>query len=60
MTGIIINNIKCDNCSAEYEIKHDLPEDDFTITFCPFCGHEREVEEDEPYQNIDERYDDWD
>ena len=28
----------CDNCSAQYIVKHDLPEDDYIEQFCPFCG----------------------
>ena len=26
----------CDNCSAQYIVKHDLPEDDYIEQFCPF------------------------
>ena len=32
---------KCDNCSAEYTVKHELPED-YIEQFCPFCGQEHE------------------
>jgi len=46
---------KCDNCSAEYTVKHELPED-YMEQFCPFCGHEHE-EEVEVKTDIDE---DWD
>ena len=36
----------CDNCSANYIVKHDLPED-YIEQFCPFCGEEHEnIEED--------------
>ena len=31
----------CDNCSATYIVKHDLP-DDYIEQFCPFCGEEHE------------------
>ena len=37
----------CDNCSATYIVKHDLPED-YIEQFCPFCGEELDNElEDE-------------
>ena len=29
----------CDNCSATYIVKHELPED-YIEQFCPFCGEE--------------------
>jgi len=50
--------INCDNCGAEYSIKHDLPEADYKITFCPFCSCEKE--EDENFEGIENRYEDWD
>ena len=31
----------CDNCSAQYIVKHDLP-DDYIEQYCPFCGEEHE------------------
>ena len=48
--------INCDNCGAEYSIKHDLPEADYKITFCPFC---RKDEVDEDFENVEDRYEDW-
>ena len=39
----------CDNCAANYIVKHDLPED-YIEQFCPFCGEE--IPETE--YNIDE------
>ena len=53
------DKIKCENCSAEYEVKHDLPKDDFTIRYCPFCRQEREVEEDDILNEVEDRYEDW-
>ena len=32
----------CINCGALYEVKHDLPEEDYIERFCPFCGEEKE------------------
>ena len=47
----------CTNCGALYNVMHDLPEEDFKETFCPFCGHES-VEEDE-IMHVEDRYEDW-
>ena len=47
----------CTNCGALYDIKHDLPEEDYTERFCPFCGHES-AEEDE-IMHVEDRYEDW-
>ena len=47
----------CTNCGALYDVKHDLPEEDFKETYCPFCGHES-VEEDE-IMHVEDRYEDW-
>ena len=45
----------CDNCSAQYIVKHDLPEDDYIEQFCPFCGEEHEdIDEDMDAINWDE------
>ena len=52
------DKIKCENCSAEYEVKHDLPKDDFTIRYCPFCRQEREIEDD-VFNGVEDRYEDW-
>ena len=45
----------CTNCGALYDIKHDLPEEDFTERFCPFCGEEHEQIEEDVLLN-----EDWD
>ncbi len=47
----------CTNCGATYEVKHGLPEEDYTERFCPFCGHES-AEEDE-IMHVEDRYEDW-
>ena len=48
----------CTNCGALYDIKHDLPEEDFKESFCPFCGHEEEINEDE-VEWVETKYEDW-
>ena len=45
----------CTNCGASYEIKHDLPEEDYIEQFCPFCGEEHE-EVEEHITDIDENW----
>ena len=47
----------CANCGALYDIKHDLPEEDFIEKFCPFCGHENE--DDDEISHVEDRYEDW-
>ena len=47
----------CTNCGASYDIKHDLPEEDFTERFCPFCGEEKEF--DDEITHVEDRYEDW-
>jgi len=47
----------CSNCGATYEIKHDLPEEDYIERFCPFCGHEKEDEDE--ISHVEDRYEDW-
>ena len=48
----------CTNCGALYDVKHDLPEEDYIVKFCPFCGHENEIEED-VISHVEDRYEDW-
>ena len=45
----------CDNCSAQYVVRHDLPED-YIEQYCPFCGEEHENIEEDPHI---EDEDDW-
>lgn len=45
--------ITCNECEAEFKIKHSLDETFYEVNFCPFCGREiweqdeEEIEEDE-------------
>ena len=32
----------CDSCSATFIIVHELPEEEYTEQYCPFCGEEHE------------------
>ena len=51
------NKKTCINCAAEYEIKYDLPEEDYMEKFCPFCGEENEIEDE--VSHVEDRYEDW-
>lgn len=37
----------CDNCDAEFKIKHSLDESYYEVMFCPFCGADIDEEEEE-------------
>ena len=47
----------CINCGASYEVKHDLPEEDYIERFCPFCGEEKE--DCDEISHVEDRYEDW-
>ena len=47
----------CGNCGASYEVKHDLPEEDYIERFCPFCGEEKELNDE--ITHVEDRYEDW-
>ena len=37
----------CDSCLLYTSLVHELPEDNYTEQYCPFCGEEHEdIEED--------------
>ena len=46
----------CSNCGATYEIKHDLPEEDYILKYCPFCGEEQEIIDE--LEEVEKRYED--
>lgn len=43
----------CNECEAEFKLKHTLDETFYEVNFCPFCGKEiweedeNEIDEDE-------------
>ena len=39
--------IACESCDAEFTIKHDMMEESYIVSFCPFCGEDVLLEEDE-------------
>lgn len=38
--------LQCEDCEASFEIKHDLEERYYKVSFCPFCATEIELEDD--------------
>ena len=38
--------LKCDNCSAEYKIDHEMDKEHYVPIYCPFCGWEVEEQEE--------------
>ena len=44
--------LQCDNCEAEFKIRHNLDEMYYEVMFCPFCGGEiaEEVEDSDEYE----------
>ena len=47
----------CENCSATFLVVHDLDEDDYIEQYCPFCGEEKEI--DDEITHVEDRYEDW-
>ena len=39
--------IACESCDAEFTIKHDMMEESYIVSFCPFCGEDVLLEEDD-------------
>ena len=37
---MVQQTIACDTCNAEFTIKHDMLEQSYFVTFCPFCGED--------------------
>ena len=49
-----MNRKKCINCGAEYTVEHDLPEEDYILKYCPFCGEELAEEMEDELEDYDE------
>ena len=53
--------ISCDDCRTEFEIKFD--EEELDLIYCPFCGADlfwEDDDEDDIYNEWDDRYPDND
>jgi len=38
--------VVCEECSAEYQVKHDLEETLYIIKYCRFCGNPIDLQDD--------------
>ena len=39
--------IGCESCNAEFTIKHEMMEEPYMVSFCPFCGEDLLIEEED-------------
>ena len=39
--------LACESCNAEFTIKHDMLEQSYMVSFCPFCGEDILIEEED-------------
>jgi len=61
MSSIIIKKtVECEECEAEYKVRHDMSERHYVVTFCSFCGTELEIETTlDDFIDEDEIEEDW-
>ncbi len=45
--------IACNTCNAEFTIKHDMLEQTYIISFCPFCGEDIDEENVEEHEKAE-------
>ena len=38
--------LQCEDCEASFEVKHDMDERYYNVSFCPFCATELELMDD--------------
>jgi DNA-directed RNA polymerase subunit RPC12/RpoP len=41
----------CYACEAEFEIEHDMDEEEYAVVYCPFCSEKIDVDMDDWYQD---------
>ena len=49
--------IVCEECDAEFRIKHDLDSRLYSIVHCPFCGDGLNKELEDELEDFEEDYD---
>ncbi len=61
MSSIIIKKtVECEECEAEYKVRHDMSDRHYVVTFCSFCGTELEIETTlDDFIDEDEIEEDW-
>ena len=57
---IIKKTVECEECEAEYKVKHDMSDRHYVVSFCSFCGAELDIETSlDDFINEDEIEEDW-
>ena len=61
MSSIIIKKtVECEECEAEYKVRHDMSDRHYVVTFCSFCGTELDIETTlDDFIDEDEIEEDW-
>jgi len=61
MSSIIVKKtVECEECEAEYKVRHDMSDRHYVVTFCSFCGTELEIETTlDDFIDEDEIEEDW-
>ena len=46
--------LQCEDCEASFELKHDMDDNYYKVTYCPFCSSKLELEDD-----LEDEEDEW-
>jgi DNA-directed RNA polymerase subunit RPC12/RpoP len=46
--------LQCEDCEASFELKHDMDDNYYRVTYCPFCSSKLELEDD-----LEDEEDEW-
>jgi hydrogenase maturation factor HypF (carbamoyltransferase family) len=46
--------LQCEDCEASFEVKHDMDERYYNVSFCPFCASEITLEDE-----LEDEVEDW-
>ena len=46
--------LQCEECEASFEVKHDMDERYYNVSFCPFCASEITLEDE-----LEDEVEDW-
>jgi len=45
--------LECVECDAIFKINHDMDENYYMVSYCPFCSAELDEEQEEGYEDED-------
>jgi hypothetical protein len=48
--------LQCEECEATFEIKHDLAERYYEVSFCPFCASEITFSDDLVDEDLEDEW----